>query len=376
MDNQFREPKRLNFERGQTLVFVVLMIFALVAMLALVLDGGMAYAQRRSAQNAADAGALAGANEYCSTGIETLAVDKALEYAVGWNNADVDTTAIVIDGEVVVDAVVKYPPFFASIFGYSEMEVAATASAGCFQPCRAADIIPIVFACGPPAGEEFEEGHEDCEFEYGTETEAGPIYVVAESDDIDCEYGDDVCDLGVGFGGAFNGGLKSWLNLDGGGADAAEIIEWLNGINVPEIELVTWLSEGRGTSTSVYHELKTKEGEIFVLPVFDARCPQGDPRVHCPDKYVTGDNVVLGNLPQMFRISDFVIFKLTCVVRNSGDSCPGKNALVAANPHWTNGFINSLKTIEGYFIEGTHENVSGRCGDSPYQGVYTIYLSR
>jgi uncharacterized membrane protein len=52
---------RQNSESGQFLVMLAVMLLALLAMLALVLDGGTLYLRRREAQNAADAGALAGA---------------------------------------------------------------------------------------------------------------------------------------------------------------------------------------------------------------------------------------------------------------------------------------------------------------------------
>ena len=45
---------------GQTLVLVALMLTALIGLAALAIDGNHAYAERRRAQNAADAGALAG----------------------------------------------------------------------------------------------------------------------------------------------------------------------------------------------------------------------------------------------------------------------------------------------------------------------------
>ncbi len=53
-------------QSGQSLVFVALAIVALVAMAGLIVDGGYAYAMRRQAQNAADAGALAGARALVS----------------------------------------------------------------------------------------------------------------------------------------------------------------------------------------------------------------------------------------------------------------------------------------------------------------------
>ncbi len=48
-------------ERGQALIVIVLSIVALVAVTGLAVDGGIVYASRRQAQNAADAAAMAGA---------------------------------------------------------------------------------------------------------------------------------------------------------------------------------------------------------------------------------------------------------------------------------------------------------------------------
>jgi hypothetical protein len=50
-------------ERGQSLVLVALAIVGLIAFAGLALDGGLAYAKRRIAQNAADSGAIAGTYE-------------------------------------------------------------------------------------------------------------------------------------------------------------------------------------------------------------------------------------------------------------------------------------------------------------------------
>ena len=52
-------------ERGQSLVIIAIAFLALVAMAALIIDGGSLYLNRRNAQTAADAAALAGAHELC-----------------------------------------------------------------------------------------------------------------------------------------------------------------------------------------------------------------------------------------------------------------------------------------------------------------------
>ncbi|MFN2237365.1 MAG: pilus assembly protein TadG-related protein, partial [Anaerolineales bacterium] len=51
------KTRSITYEKGQSIILIALMFFAMVVMLALVLDGGNIYAQRRAAQLAADAGA-------------------------------------------------------------------------------------------------------------------------------------------------------------------------------------------------------------------------------------------------------------------------------------------------------------------------------
>lgn len=53
----------LRDDSGASAVMVALMIVVLLGMVAIVIDGGMLYAEKRSMQNAADAGALAGVQE-------------------------------------------------------------------------------------------------------------------------------------------------------------------------------------------------------------------------------------------------------------------------------------------------------------------------
>src|SRR5712692_4998114 len=58
-------------KRAQSLVIVALSATALFGIIALGLDAGRLYFQRRDVQNAADAGALAGAQELISNGAFT-----------------------------------------------------------------------------------------------------------------------------------------------------------------------------------------------------------------------------------------------------------------------------------------------------------------
>jgi Tfp pilus assembly protein PilX len=73
-------------ERGQTLIFIVLAMPVFLALIALVIDGSMLLVQRRSLQNAADASALAAAQELptdssCTGSCLASVQSKANEYS-------------------------------------------------------------------------------------------------------------------------------------------------------------------------------------------------------------------------------------------------------------------------------------------------------
>ena len=52
--------RRKNTENGQAIVVIAFAFIVLVALAGLAIDGGMVYSDRRHAQNASDAGSLAG----------------------------------------------------------------------------------------------------------------------------------------------------------------------------------------------------------------------------------------------------------------------------------------------------------------------------
>ncbi|RJP52792.1 MAG: hypothetical protein C4583_05995 [Anaerolineaceae bacterium] len=56
--------KKLNTERGQALILIVLGVVALIGLTGIAVDGSLAYTDRRQAQNAADSAALSGALAY------------------------------------------------------------------------------------------------------------------------------------------------------------------------------------------------------------------------------------------------------------------------------------------------------------------------
>ena len=123
--------KKLNLQRGQALVLVALAMIALMAMLALVLDGGNTFMNRRAMQNASDAGALAGARQLCITRSETDAEFVAHQYAVVHNSAQAaDETANLEARTVVVTATREVNTFFAYFIGRDRIKAQAVAAAG------------------------------------------------------------------------------------------------------------------------------------------------------------------------------------------------------------------------------------------------------
>ena len=103
-------PKNKSSESGQILILLALGIVALLGFTALAIDGGAIFFDRRSAQNAADSAALAGAYELAhdpwdtntlTTRIQTAAAGRAHDNHYG-----------TVDGKTVT---VTYPPDAANI---------------------------------------------------------------------------------------------------------------------------------------------------------------------------------------------------------------------------------------------------------------------
>lgn len=155
-------------EKGQTIVLVVISVLIMVVMAALVVDGGNAYLKRRQAQTAADAAALAAAQEFCiNKGTLANADAVAAEYALVQNDATamVDLSPegapdgvapfILIDTdnkEVSVAVEMTQSSVFARMLNRPTITVTAEASAGCFPPGATDHIIPIAWSCRPPVG--------------------------------------------------------------------------------------------------------------------------------------------------------------------------------------------------------------------------------
>ena len=121
------------FQRGQALIIIVFSIIALVGMIGLAIDGGNAFADRRRAQNAADAAALAGAVERVNNNTYTWVNAVYTSAALNGYNNDGNTNVVSVSSppvsgtyvgnveyiQVVILSTIK--TYFASVVGIPEI---------------------------------------------------------------------------------------------------------------------------------------------------------------------------------------------------------------------------------------------------------------
>jgi len=131
-------------KRGATLIWVSLAMVALISMMALAIDGGYAYAQRRQMQNAADAAAIAGARMRALGGSDAQ-VDSVINQYATANGADaVSWTYLNGQNTVQVTASRTFPTFFAGIVGLQQMTASALAEASIQPLAGAGNLLPMI----------------------------------------------------------------------------------------------------------------------------------------------------------------------------------------------------------------------------------------
>jgi Flp pilus assembly protein TadG len=138
-----------SMENGQNLIIFAVLMVVMLALAGLVIDGGFSLVKRRQAQNAADAGALAGAAVLCQGGTSTAIEAQARDYAINKNNA-LSASVSLATKEITVTTTIPHQTFFMSLFGTSVVTTTATASAGCYAPCTGVGVMPVAWACHDP----------------------------------------------------------------------------------------------------------------------------------------------------------------------------------------------------------------------------------
>lgn len=381
------------FEIGQTLPFIVLMMFVILGMIALVLDGGSVMANRRIAQVAADSGAMAGAQRACYGYADAVTVAEA--YAA---NNGATLTSVTMDGSTVtVEATVENPSFFAKVFGQETLTAVADAAAGCYPLKGAGSLMPVAWSCRPSVtGAGFDEG-KDCQINsldwdnllkplldgevssifipgndgsfqmHGDEivnTVTGDppnqIYILMDEektvDDVTCiednpTYpGALVCDHdGDGESDFRLGGARGWLYLEDKLKPQDVLEDGFDGVVSP----VIWLPSDNGNMTVAFQAARDYQvGEVVLVPVYSQLCEgkyNGSTEIIGGSCSTAGDDVSPGTGSQKYyRVVTFAPFYVTCVHAVPGDPmCSGlalANELNSINS-------NKARTIEGFFLE-------------------------
>jgi len=399
-------------QNGQTLVIVALLLVGLLALLGLVLDGGNMYFQRRQAQLAADAGALAAARAYCLTESEDAAINSGYDYAVNRNG--VDNADVTVDGEtgyVTVDTDLTFDAFFMGMFGNPLLSVSASATAVCSPPKTGIGVLPIAWSCDLPIGSEpsdFEEcdlllmdhyekengGTGDGKCVYGED----PYYIVVDNtkieEDIMCmgdtppsENEEDVrfvqCDIdgdGVNDFEIISNGNRSWLDLDGGGGGASHLIDWIDGDATSTIEIHTWFAGQPGAEVVVYKAIEEWQlGNDVVIPVFDAYwfcdgLPAASPINECSEAlWHAGEDTVVktgGVSKDYFHVISFAKFHIECVegLGGTAGNCPANEYLKDLYKD-----IHNPVSVEGCFVEGFSPGLGGGEGEFDV-GALVVHL--
>ncbi|MDP2949754.1 MAG: pilus assembly protein TadG-related protein [Chloroflexota bacterium] len=123
-------------EGGQVIVMVAITMVGLVAVVGLVSDGGLVFAQRRDLQNVADAAALAGAMQvdegaYRASGSVVLDEQAAYRAAVGYleDEGGLDYSVVVRPAGVEVAVSRQASTGFLRVVGIDSVEIGAKATA-------------------------------------------------------------------------------------------------------------------------------------------------------------------------------------------------------------------------------------------------------
>lgn len=363
------------FEKGQVIVIVAIALVALIAMAALIVDGAIIMSHRRTAQAAADAAALAGAEYLCPHVYSTSAAEAEARNYVALNDAIVVEPITFPEENVIhVEASVESPSFFARILNQTELTANAVAEASCTPLSTGAGTLPVVYPCLEP-----EEGDENiCRIEYYDEThddqwnmENGYFSIVHDSE-AQLPYCDDPnvdCSNVVAIGD------RGWVSLDGSD-NKNNMTGWISGTLIPpEIAPGFWLSSLQGGSVSWFGDIKPYEGTSFIVPIYGSQCGKSIPSDECPELFLEGDNDDLcrGGSQPSFRIVGFGLFKVTCVQDKQKDDCPYRNYLAEEKGFTDFDGNNSIKTIEGYYISGTFPTGGGEGLDL---GLYVVNLRK
>jgi hypothetical protein len=292
------ESVRFDRERGQILVQVAFMVVALFAFVALALDGGQIYARRRQMQNAADAGALAGAQELCFGEERTAeaAEAAALNYAIDRNDAQWASVDVQDEVTVTVETSRTFDTFLAGIIGINTANVSAEAAAVCAKAVSVGGLWPLafefdVYSDSIECGESFwvfaQDEILDC---VGSECECvEPGSGITETTS-ECEDRCNCWALGTHIGPGDRGWLRFWDPVEGlpdpcgpHNCGASEMNCWIDNGFSGIVELGDCLPGQSGVDASAKSHVNARISDTVSIVLYDRECYVGEGSEDDPD---------------------------------------------------------------------------------------------
>jgi hypothetical protein len=255
--------RRLHQERGQTVVFTVIALTALLGMTALVLDVGSWFREQRNLQAIADAASLAGAQALPEDTGLALAQAKATAAKNGWTlptSAVTFSTRTRANDTITIHVTESAPGFFSQVLGISAANVGGTAVARSYNLGAARYVAPIAVDKKHPLLHCSNGAKATCNPTFGQQTTLDLITLKQDGSPT----------------GSGNFGLVDLTNT-GGAASTSDLGNWLeNGYN--DALPLGWYDSAPGAkfnSAEVDNALGIREGDILLFPVYDQLAGNG-----------------------------------------------------------------------------------------------------
>ena len=349
-----------NGERGQAIVILTIAVAAVMAMTALVVDGGNAMAHQRATQNAADAASIAGASiiveELAGVPRSDADVRSAVEAAFAVNGTELQVALYVDENDNVVGSVGQgggipysaygvraagsrdFSTFLAGIVGMTEMSSGAQATALAGAPqgvCPASEgcaVMPVaisipVLTCdgtnGTPRELEIGENWPLVDLETAEADTAGSRMSVVP-----------LCTTGPGGVG--------WLDMAAVGCKGTNLDDWITTPCNATFDIPVWLKTKSGNSNAIDSALNGYKGKVILIPMFDSTCRD------IPSSGLPADCTNAGQGDNMYyHIPQFAAFRLheAYIQGSNGPAC---NSAPGNPPGGGNGSTSCLK---GWFVK-------------------------
>lgn len=376
-------------ERGQALVLMTVSVAALLALTALVIDGGNAMAQQRATQNGADAAALAGATviveglgaaqrsdaDVYNAVTNSLASNSTTLNAAEYVDFSGNTVGTVGGGHIPFSAygirvagTRSFSTYLAGIAGLATMNSGAQAVAmtGALQGvCDARDgcaVAPVAFSIPIRVCDGSNKP-----LQIGIEWPLVDM-AVAEAGDTSLLSIVPLCTSGPGGVG--------WLDFGTAevGCSGTTLGGWISNPCNKSFEIPVWLKSKAGDHNDVDNAFQPYRGQLLLIPMFDSTCkapPTSGQPADCTDPG-SGDNLYY-HIPQF---AAFVLYES----HTTGNNNPQCNRAPGQPPAAGNGATTCLK---GWFVNfiksGTVglprdcriENGDRVCGD-PVFGIQLV----